>query len=149
MCNLLVIWAGILSSNSIPPPHLLFSTRRLRISLHRPQEHLHHCHPPQCCSKTTATLGKVIIQNDEALISHLLTSNFGDYILQSCSRCASEAHLASPGNGPQSSHSDQAETSAPQVPRCKLCQKMWLASPICLSLALRGQRSNLPLKMCF
>lgn len=90
-------------------------------------------------SNAAATLAQVIIPNDEVLISRLSTSNFGDYILWLCSRCASEAHLALPGNGPQSSHSSPTEASAPQAPRCKLCQETPLASPIYLSLAFKVQ----------
>lgn len=98
MHNLLALGAGILSSNSIPGVHLLFREGRRTACIG-----LKSISTIVMSSNTSATPGEVIIPKDEVLISRLLTSNFGDYILWLCCRCVSEAHLALPGNGPQSS----------------------------------------------
>lgn len=76
MHNLLALGAGILSSNSIPGVHLLFREGRRTACTG-----LKSISTIVMSSNTSATLGEVIIPKDEVLISRLLTSNFGDYIL--------------------------------------------------------------------
>lgn len=89
--HLLVLVPGILSPNSIPPLHLLFQRAEgiyksdsafsiLSFSLKKKEKEKRSSSQ----SWTTAAPGEIIIQNYDALISRLLKSNFGDYILCLC-----------------------------------------------------------------
>lgn len=91
--HLLVLVPGILSPNSIPPLHLLFQRAEgiyksdrafsiLSFSLKKKEKEKEKRSSSQ--SWTTAAPGEIIIQNYDALISRLLKSNFGDYILCLC-----------------------------------------------------------------
>lgn len=155
MHHLVALGPGIVSSESIPPLHLL-----------SPESHGQSMcvserafSPLQFSLKKKHNLFPVMAHRHTCRDNHseLRCAHFSPLKIQFqwlhsapvLSISASEAHLTLPGNGLQSLHCDQTYMSAPQVTRCKLCQKMWLKPLLFVIWFMGTWRSNLASKLSF